>query len=39
MHLLKNPFFMFLDTFIFVASHLKVQLAVQLNTLKALTSL
>ena len=30
---------MFLDTFIFVASHLKVQLAVQLNTLKALTSL
>ena len=39
MHMLKNPFFMFLDNFIFVASHLKIQLAVHLKTLKALTSL
>ena len=33
----KNPFFMFLANFIFVASHLQIQPAVELN--KALTSL
>ena len=33
--LLKNPFFMFLDNFIFVVSYSKIHPAVHLNTLKA----
>ena len=37
--LLKNPFVMFLANFIFVASNLKVNPAVHLNTSKALTLL
>ena len=36
--LLKNPFFMFLAHFIFVVSLLKINPAVHLNALKALTS-
>ena len=35
----KNHFFMFLANFSFVVSHLKIQRAVHLNTLEALTSL